>query len=179
MEHLLNVYAARHARGAVADFLGYCEVEYGQASGKLSEGVWLVRHHLCNLSRATCDLQILSTPPRDDGAWLWCNRLTARMFLALSTKEMWTQLGQTGLNSCRLAQVWRYEGARTLAAYLRRRDCVPALARDLGVPAEAVAATVLRHILEGLTVRAAPSQPLALRSLRGGRDSTRRTAQAS
>lgn len=50
-------------------------------------------------------------------------------------------------------QVWRYEGAKTLSAYLRRRDCVSALARDLGVPAEAVAATVLRHILEGLTVR--------------------------
>lgn len=49
-------------------------------------------------------------------------------------------------------QVWRYEGAKTLSAYLRRRDCVSALARDLGVPAEAVAATVLRHILEGLTV---------------------------
>lgn len=63
----------------------------------------------------------------------------------------------TGQCSRRLAQVWRYEGARTLATYLRRRDCVPALARNLGVPAEAVAATVLRHILEGLTVRVASS----------------------
>ena len=70
--------------------------------------------------------------------------------------------GETGLKSRRLAQVWRYEGARTLAAYLRRRDCVPALARDLGVPAEAVAATVLRHILEGLTVRAAVPQPTGI-----------------
>ncbi|KAK9822826.1 hypothetical protein WJX81_005812 [Elliptochloris bilobata] len=87
MEHLLNVYAARSARGAVADFLGYCEVARDQAFGKLTEGVWLV---------------------------------------------------------------WRYEGSRTLAAYLRRRDCLPALSRELGVPAEAVAATVLRHILEGL-----------------------------
>ena len=85
MEHLLNVYAARHARGAVADFLGYCEVEYGQASGKLSEGVWLVRHHLCNLPQATCDLQVPSTPPRDDGAWLWCNHSSARMYLQLLT----------------------------------------------------------------------------------------------
>lgn len=66
-----------------------------------------------------------------------------------------------------LAQVWRYEGARTLAAYLRRRDCVHALARDLGVPAEAVAATVLRHILEGLTVRAPSPQPHVIRSLHG------------
>lgn len=56
MEHLLNVYAARHARGAVADFLGYCEVEYGQASGKLSEGVWLVRHHAYTSPQATCHL---------------------------------------------------------------------------------------------------------------------------
>jgi hypothetical protein len=54
--------------------------------------------------------------------------------------------------------VWRYEGARTLAAYLRRRDCVAALARDLGVPADAAAATVLRHILESLAARG-PSSP--------------------
>jgi hypothetical protein len=43
MEHLLNVYAAKNARGAVAEFLGYCEVARGQASAKLTEGVWLVR----------------------------------------------------------------------------------------------------------------------------------------
>jgi len=30
--------------------------------------------------------------------------------------------------------VWRYEGTRTLAYYLRRRDALRALARDLGVP---------------------------------------------
>ena len=53
-------------------------------------------------------------------------------------------------------QVWRYEGARTLAAYLRRRDCVSALARDLGVPADAAAATVLRQILESLAARPHP-----------------------
>ncbi len=58
-----------------------------------------------------------------------------------------------------MRQVWRYEGARTLAAYLRRRDCVPALARDLGVPADAAAATVLRHILESLAARSCPSNP--------------------
>ena len=158
MEHLLNVYAARHARGAVADFLGYCEVEYGQASGKLSEGVWLVRDHPCSLPQATCDRQIMSTSPCNDRVWLWCGHSVARVCLALSTRDVVTAW-VTGLYLRRLAQVWRYEGARTLAAYLRRRDCVPALARDLGVPAEAVAATVLRHILEGLTVRAAPPQP--------------------
>ncbi len=60
----------------------------------------------------------------------------------------------------RTRQVWRYEGARTLAAYLRRRDCVSALARDLGVPADAAAATVLRQILESLAARApAPAAP--------------------
>jgi hypothetical protein len=43
MEHLLNVYAAKNARGAVAEFLGYCEVARTEASAKLTEGVWLVR----------------------------------------------------------------------------------------------------------------------------------------
>ena len=43
MEHLLNVYAAKNARGAVAEFLGYCEVARAEASAKLTEGVWLVR----------------------------------------------------------------------------------------------------------------------------------------
>ncbi len=43
MEHLLNVYAAKNARGAVAEFLGYCEVARTEASTKLTEGVWLVR----------------------------------------------------------------------------------------------------------------------------------------
>ena len=58
MEHLLNVYAARNARGAVADFLGYCEVEHGQASGKLSEGVWLVRHRACTPQQAASTLTV-------------------------------------------------------------------------------------------------------------------------
>lgn len=50
--------------------------------------------------------------------------------------------------------MWRYEGSKTLAYYLKRRDCVPALARDLRVPEAAVPATVLKHVLESLTVSA-------------------------
>lgn len=48
--------------------------------------------------------------------------------------------------------MWRYEGSKTLAYYLKRRDCMPALARDLRVPEAAVPATVLKHVLESLTV---------------------------
>ena len=54
----------------------------------------------------------------------------------------------------RWVQVWRYEGSKTLAYYLKRRDCIRALAKDLAVPEEAVPATVMKHIFECLTVRA-------------------------
>ncbi|KAK9901304.1 hypothetical protein WJX75_005502 [Coccomyxa subellipsoidea] len=47
--------------------------------------------------------------------------------------------------------VWRYEGSKTLAYYLKRRDCIRALAKDLAVPEEAVPATVMKHIFECLT----------------------------
>jgi hypothetical protein len=51
--------------------------------------------------------------------------------------------------------MWRYEGSRTLAHYLRRRDTLRALAADLEVPLEAVPAVVLKQMLQGLTVCAA------------------------
>ena len=55
MEHVLNVYAARAARGAVAEFLGYCEVERGQATAKLTEGVWLVPLLILTCGCAVCN----------------------------------------------------------------------------------------------------------------------------
>ena len=86
MEHLLNVYAARAARGAVADFLGYADV--ASPRGRLSRGLWLV---------------------------------------------------------------WAHQGDRSLAYYLRRRDCLEALAADLGLPDEAaVPPTVARQVFEAL-----------------------------
>lgn len=51
-----------------------------------------------------------------------------------------------------MCQVWRFEGSKTLAYYLKRRDCIRALSQDLGVPEQAVPATVMKHILECLTV---------------------------
>ncbi|GLI68475.1 hypothetical protein VaNZ11_012901 [Volvox africanus] len=42
MEHLLNVYASRVARGHCADFQGYCEVADSEATGRLTPGLWLV-----------------------------------------------------------------------------------------------------------------------------------------
>jgi serine/threonine protein kinase len=47
-------------------------------------------------------------------------------------------------------QVWRYEGANTLAFYLRRRDGIRALARDLDVPEELAVPVAMRHLLTGL-----------------------------
>ena len=49
-------------------------------------------------------------------------------------------------------QMWRYEGSRTLAYYLKRRDTLRALAQDMDVPEDAVAGVVLKQIMEGLVV---------------------------
>lgn len=67
MEHLLNVYASRVARGHCADFLGYCEVSEEQATARLTAGLWLVSGYstlqpgtpegwatLCIRARAAC-----------------------------------------------------------------------------------------------------------------------------
>lgn len=43
MEHLLNVYASRTARGSIADFMGYCQVADEEATRLLTPGLWLVR----------------------------------------------------------------------------------------------------------------------------------------
>ncbi|KAG2447430.1 hypothetical protein HYH02_007756 [Chlamydomonas schloesseri] len=87
MEHLLNVYASRVARGHCADFLGYCEVAESEANVRLTAGLWLV---------------------------------------------------------------WKYEGSKTLAYYLRRRDTTRALAEDLEVAEPVAVPTVMKHIFEGL-----------------------------
>jgi hypothetical protein len=42
MEHLLNVYVSRAAKGSCADFLGYCEVSDREATARMTAGVWLV-----------------------------------------------------------------------------------------------------------------------------------------
>jgi energy-converting hydrogenase A subunit M len=47
--------------------------------------------------------------------------------------------------------MWRYEGSNTLAYYLRRRDTLKALARDLAVPEEIVVPVAMRQLLLGLS----------------------------
>lgn len=47
-------------------------------------------------------------------------------------------------------QLWRYEGQNTLAYYLRRRDALRALARDLEVPEDIVVPVAMRQLLLGL-----------------------------
>jgi hypothetical protein len=42
MEHLMNVYATKAAKGSIAEFLGYCEVSPREANSRLTEGLWLV-----------------------------------------------------------------------------------------------------------------------------------------
>lgn len=47
--------------------------------------------------------------------------------------------------------VWKYEGDRTLAYYLKRRDCIDALAKDMGLNDEKdVVPTVMKQIFECL-----------------------------
>lgn len=57
------------------------------------------------------------------------------------------------LNSADLIlQVWQYEGSNTLGGYLKRRDCIPGLAQDLGVSEAAAVPTVMKQIFENLVV---------------------------
>jgi serine/threonine protein kinase len=46
--------------------------------------------------------------------------------------------------------VWEAQGLNTLAYYLKRRDCIAALAKDLEVPEDAVIPTVMQQIFECL-----------------------------
>ena len=48
--------------------------------------------------------------------------------------------------------MWRYQGHRTLAYYLKRRDCLTALSEELGVETSAVVATVMKQLLENIAV---------------------------
>ena len=51
-----------------------------------------------------------------------------------------------------MLQIWAYEGSNTLAGYLRRRDCLNGIARDLGCAEEVAVSTVMKQILENLNV---------------------------
>lgn len=46
MEHLLNVYASKAAKGSIADFVGYVEVADEEATTRLTQGTWLVSNKL-------------------------------------------------------------------------------------------------------------------------------------
>lgn len=46
--------------------------------------------------------------------------------------------------------MWRYEGRNTLSYYLRRKDTIQVLARDMGVPEDEVVQVVVTQILEAL-----------------------------
>lgn len=52
--------------------------------------------------------------------------------------------------------MWEYEGAQTLGSFLRRRDCVRALALDLGVAEADAVPAVMRQLLQSLHVRRSP-----------------------
>ena len=56
---------------------------------------------------------------------------------------------------CPCLQMWKYEGHRTLMDYLKRRDCIKTLSEDLRVSEQAVVATVMRQLLEGISVSTA------------------------
>ena len=50
-------------------------------------------------------------------------------------------------------QMWKFQGDKTLATYMRRRDTLAALAEDLDVAEGEVPRTVLKQILLNLKVR--------------------------
>lgn len=54
---------------------------------------------------------------------------------------------------CNLSmQMWRFEGSRTLAHYLRKKDCVQQLADDMDVPYECAVPLVMKQVLECVAV---------------------------
>ena len=77
------------------------------------------------------------------GSKFWSG-LHCNVFLAL--KRLLIRL-------CGLVQMWRYEGVKTLAHYLKRKDCIEQLAADLEVPYDCAVPTVMKQIFECLGVR--------------------------
>ncbi len=65
---------------------------------------------------------------------------------------------QSGRLSKGLWLVWEYEGDKTLAYYLKRRDMERALAEDLGVEEAAAVPTVMKQIFKCLVVRGRQGQ---------------------
>lgn len=131
MEHLLNVYASKAAKGSIADFVGYIEVDDEHATTKLTQGLWLV-----------CPNHWACTP-----AGLQQAPVLSALWLVVCSCVFQSQ-------GVLILQMWRYQGSRTLAYYLRRRDCIAALAEDLAIEQEAVVATVFKQVLESIAVSA-------------------------
>jgi len=85
-EHLFNAYLSKAAKGAIADFIGYFDVEL-EEDPKIPRGKWLV---------------------------------------------------------------WKYEGDKTLAYYLNRRDCEDALGIEMDVSRLSVTATLIKQVLQSV-----------------------------
>lgn len=49
-------------------------------------------------------------------------------------------------------QMWKFEGAKTLAHFIRKRDCVEQLAYALDVPYECAVPIVMQHVFECVAV---------------------------
>lgn len=49
--------------------------------------------------------------------------------------------------------LWRFQGLKTLAQYIRRKDCITALAADLQIAEDYVIHTVLKQVLDSIAVR--------------------------
>jgi hypothetical protein len=158
MEHLLNVYASKAAKNSVAEFIGYCNVGYEEASRNLTEGLWLVR--ACTKMIRTFNVLVSIF------IWGYCSlnkfvTVTKGYGLAkiLSFTYFWTP-GQCLLSpviemsECVWLgwQIWRYEGSKTLSYYLKRRDCLSTIAADMEIPEDAVVPTVMKQIFENLQV---------------------------
>ena len=139
MEHLLNVYATKAARGSIADFVGFVEVDDSEATTRLTPGLWLVRINFAQSWRlAACVRTVAHTCSQ-------CN-----LVMRSSDCKLMVRISKSGL--AHAVQIWQYDGAQTLGSYLRKRDCIHALAADLGVSEPAVVPTVMKQIFESLQV---------------------------
>lgn len=180
MEHLITVYASRTARNSVADFLGFCEND--ETRNRLTRGLWLVRApgqpaRAAPQKRGRAARGCCASQPRSCGAGAVREASVSPASHSLGVSRSLSLCPPFLLvlpfllpllaSTCRLSadcipscptppQVWAYQGNKTLAYYIKRRDCVQALAADLDVEEELAVPTVMRHIFQCLEVRLLP-----------------------
>jgi len=76
-----NRSTCRSARGSIADFMGYCEVEDEEAAGRLTSGLWLVSQSARQApwqAARTAGRHMAARPARRQGGRIWASPTVQR-----------------------------------------------------------------------------------------------------